>query len=43
LSRVHRQLAEVGTEHVIQIEGPGPPQQAGEQLSFDRVREDDDD
>ena len=42
VSRLHQQLAEVGPEHVTQLEGPGPQHTVGEQLSFDGVREDDD-
>jgi hypothetical protein len=34
VNRLHQQLAEVGTEHVTQVEGPG------QQLSFDRVDND---
>jgi len=34
ISKLHPQLAEVGTEHVTQIEGPAP-HQAGEQLMLD--------
>ena len=30
VSRLHKQLADVGTEHVTQVEGPG------QQLSLDR-------
>jgi hypothetical protein len=42
VSRLHQQLAEVGTAHVTQLEGPGPRHHAGEQLSFDQGGADDD-
>jgi hypothetical protein len=35
VSRLHQQLAEVGTEHVTHVEGPDP-HQAGEQLTLDQ-------
>jgi hypothetical protein len=34
VSRLHKQLADVGTEHVTQVEGPDQ-NQAGEQLMLD--------
>jgi hypothetical protein len=34
MSRLHRQLAEVGTQHVTQVEGPDQ-QPVGEQLMLD--------
>ena len=43
VSRLHQQLADAGTAHVTQLEGRGSEQRVGEQLSFDVVREDDDD
>lgn len=35
VSRVHQQLADVGTEHLTQVEGPG------QQLSLDQRPDDD--
>ena len=34
VSRLHKQLADVGTEHIAQVEGPG------QQLSLDRGNDD---